>query len=45
LNGWNSQDPVWNFSKYLVNEDGKLGYVFGPSVDPLDPKFVEAVKK
>ncbi len=44
LNGWNSQDPVWNFSKYLVGEDGKLGFVFGPSVDPLDSKFIEVVK-
>jgi glutathione peroxidase len=45
LNGWNSQDPVWNFSKYLVDENGKLNYVFGPSVDPLDSKFIEAVKE
>jgi glutathione peroxidase len=38
-NGWNSQGPTWNFSKYLVNEDGVLTHYFGPSVSPLDEKI------
>jgi glutathione peroxidase len=33
-NGWNSQQPSWNFSKYLVNENGALTHYFGPSVSP-----------
>jgi glutathione peroxidase len=24
LNGWNSQQPTWNFCKYLINEQGEL---------------------
>jgi glutathione peroxidase len=34
-NGWNEQAPVWNFSKYLVNENGRLTHYFGPAVSPL----------
>jgi glutathione peroxidase len=33
-NGWNSKAPSWNFSKYLVNEDGTLTNYFGPAVEP-----------
>jgi len=40
-NGWNTQSPTWNFSKYLVNEQGILMDYFGPAVSPLS----EAVKK
>src|ERR1700751_620161 len=36
LNGWNNQAPVWNFSKYLVNEQGVLMHYFGPSTEPMD---------
>lgn len=32
LNGWNDQAPVWNFSKYLVDEGGVLTHYFGPAV-------------
>lgn len=35
-NGWNSKAPVWNFSKYLVNEKGMLTGYFDPSVSPMD---------
>lgn len=37
LNGWNDRPPIWNFTKYLVDEAGNLVAVFEPSVDPLDP--------
>lgn len=35
-NGWNSQQPEWNFSKYLVSPEGQLLHYFGPAVDPMD---------
>jgi glutathione peroxidase len=33
-NGWNEKAPIWNFSKYLVNEQGELLGYFEPSVSP-----------
>lgn len=44
-NGWNNQPPSWNFSKYLVSEDGKLLHYFGPSVEPLGKDITDAVTK
>lgn len=44
-NGWNEQAPQWNFSKYLVNEQGVLTHYFGPSVSPLDKEIQEAIAK
>ena len=35
-NGWNNQQPRWNFYKYLVDEKGNLSKVFSSSVSPLD---------
>lgn len=34
-NGWTSKKPSWNFSKYLVNENGMLVNYFDPSVSPV----------
>ena len=45
LNGWCNQAPAWNFCKYLINEQGVLTHYFPMSVDPLDAKIVEAIKK
>jgi glutathione peroxidase len=44
LNGWNNQAPVWNFSKYLVNEQGMLTHYFGPSIEPMDEEIIKAIK-
>jgi len=33
-NGWNNKNPIWNFSKYLIDEDGVLVGFWGPSIDP-----------
>ena len=44
LNGWNNEIPVWNFSKYLVNEQGMLMNCFGPSVNPMDEEIIKAIK-
>lgn len=38
-NGWNSKQPVWNFSKYLIDENGILLSYMGPSVDPASDAF------
>jgi glutathione peroxidase len=44
-NGWNDRQPVWNFSKYLVNEEGKLIYYFDPSVSPMSNTVINAIVK
>jgi glutathione peroxidase len=36
LNGWCNQAPGWNFSKYLVNENGQLTHYFPTAVAPSD---------
>lgn len=43
-NGWNNKQPSWNFSKYLVNENGILTNYFGPSVSPLSSDITNALK-
>jgi glutathione peroxidase len=35
-NGWNDQPPTWNFSKYLVNEEGVLTHYFAPGISPAE---------
>jgi glutathione peroxidase len=35
-NGWNDHDAEWNFSKYLIDEEGNLKHVFGPAVAPQE---------
>jgi len=43
-NGWNDQQPSWNFSKYLVNEKGELIRYFDPAVSPLDDEVLKAIE-
>ena len=43
-NGWNSHQPDWNFSKYVIDEKGNLTNYFGPSISPLDSEFLKAVE-
>jgi glutathione peroxidase len=38
-NGWNEQAPSWNFSKYIIDEQGKLIGYFDPGVSPLGKEF------
>jgi len=45
INGWNHQEPAWNFCKYLINEEGTLTHYFPMTVDPLDPLVLEAIEK
>lgn len=44
-NGWNSEEPTWNFSKYLVNEEGSLTNYFDPSIEPMSKEVIEAIEK
>lgn len=43
-NGWCNQEPAWNFSKYLINENGVLIDYFGPSVSPVSDEVKNALK-
>lgn len=45
LNGWNDQQPSWNFSKYLVNEEGVLTHYFAPSVLPISDEVRKAINQ
>jgi len=42
-NGWNSQEPSWNFCKYLINEKGELTHFFASKVKPDTPEFLAAI--
>lgn len=44
-NGWNAKAPSWNFSKYLVNEEGALTHYFDPGVSPLDAEVTSAIEQ
>jgi glutathione peroxidase len=44
-NGWNNKPPSWNFTKYLVNEDGILTNYFGPSISPVSRDVVDAINR
>jgi glutathione peroxidase len=43
-NGWCNEPPSWNFSKYLVDENGVLTNYFGPSVSPTSDEMKKAVE-
>ena len=44
LNGWNNKAPAWNFSKYLVNENGELTHYFDPGVSPVSTEVLQAIQ-
>ncbi|NLO39782.1 MAG: glutathione peroxidase [Ruminiclostridium sp.] len=41
LNGWNKASPGWNFSKYLVDEQGRLIGYWPSRTKPNDPRILE----
>lgn len=43
-NGWNDKAPAWNFSKFLVDENGVLIRYFDPSVSPLSSGVIKAIE-
>ncbi len=44
-NGWNNRAPKWNFSKYLVDENGVLTNYFDPGVSPLSKEVTDAIEQ
>ena len=44
-NGWNNTPPSWNFSKYLVNEQGELINYFDKAVSPLSDEVLKAIEE
>jgi glutathione peroxidase len=44
LNGWCNQAPEWNFSKYLVDENGLLTHYFPAGISPLDKQVIQAIQ-
>lgn len=43
-NGWCNKQPSWNFSKYLINEQGILMEYFEPSYPPAGKDMLEKIK-
>jgi glutathione peroxidase len=43
-NGWNTEEPGWNFCKYLVDENGVLVAWFGSKVKPLDEAILKMIE-
>jgi glutathione peroxidase len=41
LNGWNSQQPIWNFCKYIVDENGSLQGYFTQNIAPMDEEVIK----
>ncbi len=42
-NGWNSEAPKWNFSKYLIDEQGRLVGYFDPGVSPTGKQITQSL--
>lgn len=42
-NGWCDQQPLWNFCKYLVDEDGKLIAFFAQSISPMQQELTQLI--
>ncbi len=42
-NGWNNKPPAWNFTKYMVNEEGVLTNYFGASISPMNSDVLKAI--
>jgi ABC-type multidrug transport system ATPase subunit/glutathione peroxidase-family protein len=45
LNGWNSQEPTWNFCKYVIDEEGKLLHFLNANIDPFDERISRIMEK
>ncbi|MBN7810918.1 glutathione peroxidase [Algoriphagus sp. H41] len=43
-NGWNNEEPSWNFCKYFINEKGELVKFFPSAVTPLDEQILQLIE-
>lgn len=43
-NGWNDQEPGWNFCKYLVSENGELLKFYSSGVKPMGEEILNELK-
>jgi glutathione peroxidase len=44
-NGWNNQQPSWNFCKFIVDEQGRLTNFFGSTIEPFGEEITAALKQ
>jgi glutathione peroxidase len=44
-NGWNNQQPSWNFCKFIVDEHGRLTNFFGSTIEPLGEEVKAALNQ
>jgi glutathione peroxidase len=44
LNGWNDEQPKWNFNKYLLDENGELVKYYSSKVKPFDDEITGMFK-
>lgn len=44
LNGWNDQEPTWNFCKYFIDEKGELKQFFQSKVNPMDDEIIKLIE-
>lgn len=44
LNGWNAEQPSWNFCKYLIDAEGRLVGFYKSGVKPLSDEFLNTIK-
>jgi len=43
-NGWNDQEPSWNFCKYVIDEQGKLLAFYPSKTEPFDERIISLLK-
>ncbi|SFB09892.1 glutathione peroxidase [Algoriphagus aquimarinus] len=43
MNGWNNEEPSWNFCKYMLDEKGELIKFFPSKVEPLDQEIIDII--
>lgn len=44
-NGWNNEQPSWNFCKFIVDEEGRLTNFFGSTIEPLGKEVKAALNQ
>lgn len=43
-NGWNNDEPKWNFAKYLISEKGELLKFYPSNVEPMSDEILASIK-